>query len=52
MLELVRAVRALPASEWRRAAALAALTTLMCLVFPAAAAAQGSPTGWCSWSGC
>jgi flagellar biosynthetic protein FliP len=38
--ELCRAIRELPAEEWRRAAALAALTTLASLVFPAAAAAQ------------
>jgi flagellar biosynthetic protein FliP len=40
MLELWKAIRALPAAEWRRAAALAALTTITCLIFPAAAAAQ------------
>jgi flagellar biosynthetic protein FliP len=40
MLGLLRAVRALPAEEWRRAASLAALTTLAALVFPAGAAAQ------------
>jgi flagellar biosynthetic protein FliP len=40
MRELFRAVRALPAEDWRRAAALALLTTLASLVFPAAAAAQ------------
>jgi flagellar biosynthetic protein FliP len=38
--DLVKAVRALPAEDWRRAAALAALTTLASLIFPAAAAAQ------------
>ena len=38
--ELVKAVRALPAEDLRRAAALAALITLASLVFPAAAAAQ------------
>ena len=38
--ELVKAVRALPAEDLRRAAALAALITLARLVFPAAAAAQ------------
>jgi flagellar biosynthetic protein FliP len=40
MLGLIRAVRALPAEDWRRAAGLAALITLGSLVFPAAAAAQ------------
>ncbi|MFI4964107.1 MAG: flagellar type III secretion system pore protein FliP [Caulobacterales bacterium] len=40
MRDLLRAIRDLPAAEWRRAAALAALTTLASLVFPAAAAAQ------------
>ncbi|WP_424443721.1 flagellar type III secretion system pore protein FliP [Phenylobacterium hankyongense] len=40
MREIIRAVRALPAEEWRRAAGLAALVTLASLVFPAAAAAQ------------
>jgi flagellar biosynthetic protein FliP len=40
MRELFRAVRALPAEEWRRAAALSALATLASLVFPATAAAQ------------
>jgi flagellar biosynthesis protein FliP len=40
MLELWKAIRALPAAEWRRAAALAALTTLASLIFPAAAIAQ------------
>jgi flagellar biosynthetic protein FliP len=40
MRELLKAVRALPAEEWRRAAALAALVTLASLVFPAAALAQ------------
>src|SRR5215471_19030240 len=40
MRELFRAVRALPAEDWRKAAALAALTTLASLVLPAAAAAQ------------
>ncbi|HKR87082.1 MAG TPA: flagellar type III secretion system pore protein FliP [Phenylobacterium sp.] len=38
--DLVRAIRSLPADEWRRAAGLAALTTLASLVFPAAAVAQ------------
>jgi len=40
MRELFKAIRELPVAEWRRAAGLAALTTLLCLVFPAAAAAQ------------
>src|SRR5215471_15854516 len=40
MRELFRAVRALPAEDWRKAAALAALTTLASLVLPATAAAQ------------
>jgi flagellar biosynthetic protein FliP len=40
MLELLKAIRALPAAEWRRALALSALTTVTCLIFPAAAAAQ------------
>jgi flagellar biosynthesis protein FliP len=40
MRELLKAVRALPAAEWRRAAGLAALTTFTTLVFPAIAAAQ------------
>jgi flagellar biosynthetic protein FliP len=40
MLDLLKAIRALPAAEWRRALALAALTTVTCLIFPAAAAAQ------------
>jgi flagellar biosynthetic protein FliP len=35
-----RAVRELPAEDWRRAVGLAALTTLGSLVFPAVAAAQ------------
>jgi len=42
MGDLVRAVRALPAEDWRRAAAIAALTTLASLVFPAAALAQAA----------
>ena len=37
---MLTAIRALPAAEWRRAALLAALTTLGALVFPAAAIAQ------------
>jgi len=40
MRDLVRAIRDLPAQEWRRAAILAALITLGSLVFPAAALAQ------------
>src|ERR1700738_810466 len=40
MLATLRAIRALPAEDWRRAAGLAALTTLASLVFPAVAAAQ------------
>jgi flagellar biosynthetic protein FliP len=40
MFELIKAIRGLPAAEWRRAAILAALTTLASLVFPAAAIAQ------------
>jgi len=40
MWSLLRAIPTLPAEEWRRAAGLAALTTLAALVFPAAAAAQ------------
>jgi flagellar biosynthetic protein FliP len=40
MLGLIRAIRDLPAQEWRRAASLAALTTLATLIWPAAAVAQ------------
>jgi flagellar biosynthetic protein FliP len=40
MRELLKAIRDLPAAEWRRAFGLAVLTTVACLVFPAAAAAQ------------
>ncbi|HEX5264914.1 MAG TPA: flagellar type III secretion system pore protein FliP [Phenylobacterium sp.] len=40
MLELLKAIRALPAEEWRRAALLALVTTLASLAFPAAAIAQ------------
>ena len=40
MLELFRAIRSLPAEEWRRAAMLALVTTLASLAFPAAAIAQ------------
>ncbi|WP_395673994.1 flagellar type III secretion system pore protein FliP [Phenylobacterium sp.] len=39
-MSLVKAIRALPLEDWRRALALAALTTLGFLIFPAAAAAQ------------
>jgi flagellar biosynthetic protein FliP len=40
MLATWRAVRALPAQEWRRAAGLAALATLVSMIFPTMAAAQ------------
>jgi len=40
MLELFRAIRTLPAAEWRKAAMLALVTTLASLAFPAAAIAQ------------
>ena len=40
MRELWNAVRALPAAEWRRAAAIAVLTTAVTLIFPLSAAAQ------------
>ena len=40
MRELLKAIRTLPAEEWRRAAALALLTTLASLAFPAMALAQ------------
>jgi flagellar biosynthetic protein FliP len=40
MRELFKAIRTLPAEDWRRAAALALLTTLASLAFPAAALAQ------------
>ena len=40
MRELCNAIRTLPAQDWRRAAVLAALTTLVSLAFPAIAAAQ------------
>jgi flagellar biosynthetic protein FliP len=40
MFELFKAIRALPAEEWRRAALLALATTLASLAFPAAAIAQ------------
>jgi flagellar biosynthetic protein FliP len=40
MLELFKAIKTLPAEDWRRATVLAALTTLASLAFPAAAIAQ------------
>lgn len=40
MRELLKAIRDLPAAEWRRAFGLAVLTTVACLIFPAVAAAQ------------
>jgi flagellar biosynthetic protein FliP len=40
MRELIRAIRALPAQDWRTAAGVALLTTLASLAFPAAALAQ------------
>jgi flagellar biosynthetic protein FliP len=40
MFELIRAIKTLPAAEWRRAAIIAVLTTLATLIFPAAALAQ------------
>jgi flagellar biosynthetic protein FliP len=40
MFEMLKAIRTLPAAEWRRAAILAALITLASLIFPAAAIAQ------------
>src|SRR6201747_2581566 len=40
MIELFKAIKTLPAAEWRRAAILAGLTTLASLIFPAAAIAQ------------
>jgi flagellar biosynthetic protein FliP len=40
MRELFKAIRGLPAEDWRRAAILAALITLGSLIFPATAAAQ------------
>jgi flagellar biosynthesis protein FliP len=40
MGELIAAIRALPAAEWRRAAGLAVLATVLTLIFPAMAAAQ------------
>ncbi len=40
MRDLFRAIRTMPARDWRTAFVLAALTTLAALIFPAAAAAQ------------
>jgi flagellar biosynthetic protein FliP len=40
MRELIKAIRTLPAEEWRRALALSLITTLAFLAFPAAAVAQ------------
>ena len=40
MRDLLKAIRGLPAEEWRRAAALALLVTLASLTFPAMALAQ------------
>ena len=40
MLELWRAIRTLPAEEWRRAALIAGITTAAAMIFPAAAMAQ------------
>jgi flagellar biosynthetic protein FliP len=40
MRQLMKAVRSLPAEDWRRAAGVSALITLASLVFPAVAAAQ------------
>ena len=40
MADLLKAIRTLPAEDWRRAACLALLTTLASLIFPAAALAQ------------
>jgi flagellar biosynthetic protein FliP len=40
MRDLLKAIRGLPAEDWRRAAGLAALTTVASLVFPAVALAQ------------
>ena len=40
MRELLKAIRNLPATEWRRAFGLSVLTTVACLIFPAVAAAQ------------
>ncbi len=40
MRDLLKAIRNLPAAEWRRAFGFAVLTTVACLIFPAVAAAQ------------
>ena len=40
MSDLIRAIRALPAEDWRRALALAVIATLASLAFPAVALAQ------------
>lgn len=40
MRPFLQALRTLPAADWRRAAFVSALTTLVCTLFPAAAAAQ------------
>jgi flagellar biosynthetic protein FliP len=40
MGDLLKAIRALPAEDWRRAAGIAVLTTLAALIFPAGALAQ------------
>jgi flagellar biosynthetic protein FliP len=40
MLGLWKAIRTLPAEDWRRAAILAAMTTAVAMMFPAAAIAQ------------
>jgi flagellar biosynthetic protein FliP len=40
MRELLKAIRDLPAAEWRRALGLSVLATFLTLVFPAVAAAQ------------
>jgi len=40
MRELWKAIRTLPGEEWRRAALLAAITTCVAMLFPAAAVAQ------------
>ena len=40
MIALCKAIRTLPAEEWRRAALLAAITTCAAMIFPAMATAQ------------
>jgi len=40
MRAVISALGALPAADWRRAALISALATLVCVLFPAAAAAQ------------